>query len=817
MNNEGLHPLPDTEGFAETHATNIIGQVAEEGEVKQVDNLDYDEITDEERKVLSGEILKELQPFFELEKLIHELENEKDENFKKAILELMENVLKQLPNEKPVNLVIRLKIKNGGINNSNQRKFADFAEKIPKKAAKVLGISVDGNDAGSNGTASSEKTASKELDPDFDDKLLALFEKYINLVMGKLRAAALTNIDYNSMDAEVKSAYDAYNNYYQDVKSKKDRLPSGTDTERVTKGKIERRLKKSEDLIQNIAGGWEYQFACMKNGFGLIHNVETIDIKVDPERWRRIFFDEGEGSDKDGYGLVDSKDGVGARFGIESKETFRTVKGPYWDMWDMAVQISANPQSDEEKKYTYGDDLANRMGDFYDFVINKYLKTQEGQKYIAYFKKRHGCDENSARFRLVRTQIKQMFDIGNLLDDIYAAKAIKGSSMAHKPTMVSVNGENKALWSIVYPISSAGYTVENTQAIISHTSMNLAMATEESLLDYYSLTKKKGESPVVPSGTEEIRHHTESYVDTVFDQEELLGKFDRLRGFPNFARSVLEFGLSQSDRYFNVELAGWDYLWSELFKPLGELSEHDVEEKLGAWAKQGLGRAKLVSQALSMKNFVDLTRVYYSRVFAAFEGNTEISLGRRKLVGYIPDGLVGNVSDDVQDLRYGLVRSIQERSSTISYMGIDFGGYAIKRELMKLLGADFIMSDDRYKQLTEEFASLNKELKRSGILPQRVDEIKKRKDEIDREIKEKSLETSIKKINSAAPKLLIRTFRRAEINNYVMEMSEHHKYPGLRTKVDKFKKSVSGVFAPNALADEIKPPYLLIQREKSDK
>ncbi len=879
----------NTEGLIESNATHIISEIASDPELvstteKNVVSITYEALTPEEIASLPEKVRDELKSFFELHNFLVGYDAAKPDEVD-AIKDLIEESFGKVSKVEITKLILRLDLTFKGLGGVDKDRLIKFLNGLIEKTKTILGLTkttissvVPSEKApalGPSGYTDPEHlTYAEILTLGVGENLLKLFLDYMGTITreGKYKAAALTNVDYNSLDKDQKSTYDAFSDYWKKVIARKNELLSGplSDQER---NKLTLWYSKIDDLIQNSANSWEYAFANMKNNFGLAHNVETVKIKVNPERWRRIFLDENGSTGHNGYGLIGGSERMKG-LGIESKSTHRETVGPFWDMWDIAIQVAISPESGtNDGSFKYGDNLANRMGKFYDYVIDKYfwedpgtntVETARGKAYKKYFRENHGPvagdmvggkSVETPLWNAVMLQMKLMFDIGNLLDDIHATQAIRGGSSAHEMTKISVNGESKALWQVIYPIHSAGYQVENEQSSVSHTSMNIAVANHESLVDEFSKAGRK-----LQRGSEEMVMHTRMFVDTLIDVNEgsteskpynppLLGSFDQPRGFPNFARSILEFGLSQSDRYFLVDLQGWDYMWTELFKPLGALSKGEAEQKLAAWAKMGIGRMKLVNGAISIENYVALTKLYYSRVFAAYVGNTEIPQGRR-IIAENGASFIGNVNNDVQDLRFSVVRSIQERGSTINYIKPDtpMGTTRLKRALMNLLGAEFIQSEtdfvlsfETYKKKQSEFAekkkskkskeaelskatdgskisTLNSEINKLNIEIQELERYFNTIDPTDGHTLPKGLETTRDRIKGIAPIYLVRTFRRGSINAYAEELAKHEKYPsGILPAYNRMKRKMKGIFGEDALIEEIEPPYLQIQKDKEEK
>lgn len=140
------YPVLKTEGIVAYLATQIIDQLAED-EVKVSKSeqkkpepvvVKYETLTQEEIDSLPEKVRDGIKPFLELQKLIDEFESEKDKDFKDAILELIANFLKQIPNEKPFNLVLRLKISADGLGAVDQKILVSFIGGVVEKSKKLL-------------------------------------------------------------------------------------------------------------------------------------------------------------------------------------------------------------------------------------------------------------------------------------------------------------------------------------------------------------------------------------------------------------------------------------------------------------------------------------------------------------------------------------------------------------------------------------------------------------------------------------------------------------------------------------------------------
>lgn len=457
-----------------------------------------------------------------------------------------------------------------------------------------------------------------------------------------------------------------------------------------------------DKVVKNIAKSWEYQALCIQGGAaqGLVHRVDEIDTYVDPFRWRDIFAE---------YGLVSFRDRLNKK---SEKESNGELKGPFWDMWRMAVKAATNPSNEivpndmfagsdgrsEKDLFLYPDDFAANFDGFYNYIFEKYLQTERGQNFQKLLRDKYKGDFD-VNWQAMRVQVFAMFNIGNIHDEIYATLAVKGSSLAHSASMVQIDKATLPLWQCVYPVHYALYLANNPAKIGPHETVNFAICTEEALLGLYKKIGKKE----FTDRTRFLLELTRAYVNLFADPSELLGKIENPSSFPNFARSILGFGLSSTpSRYFETDLVGWARMWGQLWEGVGtrSLGIEGIKSLIEDFPKKTIGFAKLVKEAIPLGDFGDLFRMRVWTLMLQQEDRSFVNEGRLKISRLLSGALIPNAPQQVIDAFYEITNSIIG-ASTAKYLGFEEGDvdgeFAAKQMLVGVFGAELDKKDGKIK------------------------------------------------------------------------------------------------------------------------
>lgn len=644
-------------------------------------------------------------------------------------------------------------------------------------------------------TAKSSTGASPETGVDSEptpENYLDAFRKYYVRAQAELVEKVKTNIQFSNFTPALTADYNAY-------QAQKEAIKKETNPDK----------KKLYDdyttLMDNILSTWEYSYNSVKSQkAGLVHRKEVVEIYVDPDRWRQVF---------DRYQLVEYEhDASGKLKGdYEAKIDANGEQiGAFWDMWRIAIEVSVNPANEEERKFKYGDDIANNVGKYYDFVIEKYLKTAPGKKFREQFK-----DANL--FELTKEQVKQMFDLGCLFDEIYATQAAWGGSISHETTKIDIgDGKTVDLWAAIRPIENASYKASNTVDAMTHEVMNISMTPLKSLKTMYAQDRSRSRAAEehqgvkMPKGAAEMHEQMELYVDCSVDEEKVLGKFVKPDSFPNFAKSVLQYGLSRSERYFSVDVPGWAWMWQKLYEPFtGELSQDAAFQAIAKWSKDGLGRAKLIKGAIDKQVFVDMTNLYLVRVFHAYKDNPVMPAAKKGILG----GLFGNSTRETRQLRKRSVEGI-EKATTVNYFGSD--GPEFKRLVLELLGAEFKYTNAEIRGMESKLARLNAD-KAAALKVKDTKKADRLKEEIQVQndnIKNAKSALSHDAIEAKTPDLLVPEMRRNEITRYVEYLWHHHAYQDLLEKGYETWEKVKSSLSWKGLVDHVHSPYSVVHEDK---
>ncbi len=587
------------------------------------------------------------------------------------------------------------------------------------------------------------------------------------------------------------------------------------------------KYKEYSDLIDNIGKTWEYSYVTTDTSkAGLTHKYKPeggsipVDVYVDPEEWRNIF---------ERYKLADYVYEKGKRVPEKDPET-ELQKGTFWDIWDMAIQVSSRSDTAyndpitgkviNEKKFAYGDNLANNVGEYYNHVLNKYFNSDPGKAYLEKLAKSKNTtvdDLDPNLLELIKIQIKSMLDYGGLLDELYAIQAAWGTSMAHRTTEIEiVGGKTIGNWAALRPIENALYNLITRPEANNHILMNITTMTLEDIAKLLERVKDKyrvafvpehnghprvdadGHELHMPKRVYEFYEAAEQFVDTSIDKDKVLGQFHSPGKFPNFARSILEQGLSLSSRYFATDLAGWAFLWNNLFEPMKDLSEDQAATLIDVFSKEGPGKAKLGGDALTYKEFSDLNKIYLTRVFHAFKGNKRVTKGRAAISKFSKDR-IPNTSLETDRLRKRIIDGIQG-ASTVSYVGSEDERSFLKRDLLEQLNADLKYdlkkdADGKYiinQPILDQVAKVQSKEPLAG------------KQSI---INELLVELNERVIRVQAPEDFLVTFRREKIRKYVNFMYNHHKTFRFDEDLAHLMKEIQSSGDEDGMIDMVHPPY----------